>query len=129
MAPREGGATSCWRPVSWLYWGWHQYQRPKASRTRSGGRASLLEAVFAAALDRITIFDETGQIVRLNPAAKESAGAEREHGTMETVGQAFDLRTVDGQPFPPDELPTARALRGEVVQGSRATDAQASRWW
>ena len=80
-------------------------------------RASLLEAVFAAAPDRITIFDETGQMVRLNPAAKQTAGTEREHATMETVGQVFDLRTVDGEPFPPDELPTSRALRGEIVQG------------
>ncbi len=83
----------------------------------SAERASLLEAVFAAAPDRITIFDEIGQMVRLNPAAKHTAGPEREQATMESVGQVFDLRTVDGEPFPPEELPTARALRGEIVQG------------
>ncbi len=80
-------------------------------------RASLLEAVFAAAPSRISIFDETGQMVRLNPAAQQIAGPERERASIETVGQLFDLRTVDGEPFPPEELPTARALRGEIVQG------------
>jgi two-component system sensor histidine kinase UhpB len=80
-------------------------------------RASLLEAVFAAAPSRISIFDETGQMVRLNPAAQQIAGPERERASIETVGRVFDLRTVDGEPFPPDQLPTARALRGEIVQG------------
>jgi PAS domain S-box-containing protein len=80
-------------------------------------RASLLEAVFAAAPDQITIFDETGQMVRLNPAAQQIAGPERERASIDTVGQVFDLRTVDGNPFPPEELPTTRALRGEIVQG------------
>ncbi|HEY7023131.1 MAG TPA: PAS domain S-box protein [Ktedonobacterales bacterium] len=80
-------------------------------------RASLLEAVFAAAPSRISIFDESGQMVRLNPAAQQIAGPERERASIETVGEAFDLRTVDGDRFPPEELPTARALRGEIVQG------------
>jgi PAS domain S-box-containing protein len=80
-------------------------------------RASLLEAVFAAAPDRISIFDETGKLMRLNPAAQRIARPERERASMETVGQIFDLRTLEGAPFPPDELPAARALRGEIVQG------------
>jgi len=80
-------------------------------------RASLLEAVFAAAPDRISIFDQMGQMIRLNPAAQSIAGPEREHASIETVSEVFDLRTLDGAPFPSEELPTARALRGEVVQG------------
>ncbi len=88
-------------------------------------RASLLEAVFAAAPSRISIFDETGQMVRLNPAAQQIAGPEREHASIETVGQLFDLRTVDDVPFPPEELPTARALRGEIVQGVEIVERDA----
>src|SRR5262249_46214609 len=34
----------------------------------------------------------------------------------------FDMRDAQGQPVPPERLPTARILRGEVLEGPTAVD-------
>ena len=83
-------------------------------------RASLLTAVFDAVPDRLTIFDASGEIVQLNTAAARLAEQELDRTTWETLGDVLQLRTPDGDPFPVQELPIVRALRGESVSGVEA---------
>ncbi|MFI5274374.1 MAG: PAS domain-containing protein, partial [Ktedonobacterales bacterium] len=80
-------------------------------------RAAELEAVFQAVPDRIAIFDRDGAILRLNSAAHQQAGQLRGGEALGQVSAAYGLRTLAGQPFPVEQLPIARALRGETVSG------------
>lgn len=76
-----------------------------------------LEAVIEAVPDLLTIHDASGRMVRLNTAARLDAGDWRGQESLEELPGVYGLLTVDGRPFPADELPVARALRGETVAG------------
>ncbi len=82
-----------------------------------GHPAAQIEAIFDAAPGRITIFDREGTIIRFNRAAERQAGGLRGGERLAELQAAYDLRTPSGDPFPLDQLPVTRALRGEVVTG------------
>ncbi|MGO8946135.1 MAG: ATP-binding protein [Ktedonobacterales bacterium] len=86
-------------------------------RSRLLAEEARLQAVFAAIPDRLTIFDATGTIMQLNPAAQQSAGSRGGPAQMEDLTQIYGLRTPAGDPFPMENLPLARALQGEQVHG------------
>lgn len=109
--------------------------RGEAERARARAEAlvaslaaerSRLEAVFEALPERITLFDAHGTITRFNTAAQRNAGPDRGHAPLAEVQQVYDVRTITGEPFPAEDLPLARALRGEIVRGAemRVRDAE-----
>ena len=77
-----------------------------------------LDATISAIADGVVIYDSECRIVRMNAGAERLFGytaAERDRPFSERVGAL--LRTPGGEPFPPEEVPVSRALRGEQVVG------------
>jgi PAS domain S-box-containing protein len=89
-------------------------------------RADELTAVISAMTEIVIIYDALGNPVQANPAAVDAFGFHpAEVNRTELVER---LRIIDsgGEPFKPDDLPAARALRGEPVKGVRFTFTNAS---
>ena len=77
-----------------------------------------LDAVITSAPDGLAVYDPQGRIVRMNSIAEELLGPSPVERPPTLAEQMSRLRaeTAAGKPFPPEETPPARALRGEVVQ-------------
>lgn len=84
-------------------------------REEAARRASLLEAIFEAVPDRISLFDEQGQLTRMNSAAQRSSGPDRGGERLDEFQSVYSLRKLSGEPYPMEELPVTRSLRGEIV--------------
>ncbi|HEV2457517.1 MAG TPA: ATP-binding protein [Ktedonobacterales bacterium] len=82
-------------------------------------RSTLLDAVFEAVPDALSIHDREGRIVRLNAygqqAAEELAGIGGGNEALAELPTVYSLQTAASLPFPVGEQPVARALRGETV--------------
>jgi PAS domain S-box-containing protein len=95
----------------------HDITERKRLENELAQRVSLLTAVFNAVPDRLTIVDASGEFVQLNAAAARLEEQERGRVTWENLGETLQPRTPDGEPFPVQEIPLLRALRGETVSG------------
>lgn len=80
-------------------------------------------ALWAAALtglaDAVMIVDMEGRLVDFNDAFVRMNGfnsREECARTLSAYPELLDVRTLDGQPLPPEQWPAARALRGETGQ-------------
>lgn len=79
----------------------------------------LLHAIIEQSGDGIIVADEKAVLRVFNPAAA------RQHGLVEVERHAsewpsiFGLMALDGSPLPAEDLPLARAVRGEVVREAR----------
>jgi PAS domain S-box-containing protein len=75
---------------------------------------------FAALLDQmadgVVVVDADGHVERINNAAEELLGPEVAAVSLDDWAEVFNLTSVDGRGFRPEELPLARALRGERVR-------------
>lgn len=74
------------------------------------------EAISRQMTEGLVIFDASGSLVDMNPAALamhgfESVDALRRH--LHDLGEIFDLSALDGRPLDTHQWPIARALRGE----------------
>jgi signal transduction histidine kinase/PAS domain-containing protein len=82
-------------------------------------RSTLLDAVFEAVPDALSIHDREGRIVRLNASgqqvAEQLAGAGRGNEALAELPTIYSLQSAAGLPFQVGEQPVARALRGETV--------------
>jgi PAS domain S-box-containing protein len=81
-------------------------------------RAGELEATLACMMPGVVLCNLSGQVVRANGVARETLGFGPETAGLSVIERAARLRmeTPEGQPFPADQLPSSRALRGETVQ-------------
>jgi PAS domain S-box-containing protein len=86
---------------------------------RLGG--AIIREEFAAVLDLVPsgviVTDETGRIVKVNEAAQRIAGARFDltRSIDEQGVDTFQITDAAGRPLRVDELPVARALRGETL--------------
>ena len=81
--------------------------------------ASELDAIIASIADACIVYNQAGEIVRMNPAAERLIGVseeERRLGIAE-YWRRMQAETAEGKPFPPDEIPPLRALQGQEVRG------------
>lgn len=78
-----------------------------------------LTSVFETIPDGITILDATGRFVAANKAAEELLRLDQDHLADRAYNDlTWAISTVDGQPFPEDELPFTRVMRtGQPVYG------------
>ncbi|MEO7075942.1 MAG: ATP-binding protein [Ktedonobacterales bacterium] len=81
-----------------------------------------LNAVIEAIPDMLFIHNAAGDIVQLNEAGQHMAGAQpattdTATAPLASIPAAGHLLTMDGDPYPAEALPVARALRGEAVSG------------
>jgi len=89
------------------------------SAEEAGRRVAELDAVIDAVADGLIIYGPSGEITRLNATAARLLGLSPEQYKLPVAERLaiIQAETWDGQPFPPEELPGARALRGETVRG------------
>ncbi len=81
--------------------------------------AAELDATITSIADALVVYGPTEEIIRMNPAAEKMLGyslAERRLPIAERI-KLVRIETPDGDPFPIDEVPGRRALRGETVHG------------
>ena len=81
--------------------------------------AAELDSTITSIADAIIIYNQEGEIVRMNPAAERMLSfSERErHLPLAQRLALVRVETEDRKPFPTEDTPPARALRGETVQG------------
>ncbi len=92
----------------------------RRAREQAEAIAAEREAVLGQLAEGVIIADAAGRISFVNEAAR------RMHGVMQIgvppgdYSQAYGLFTDEGTPYPPQDLPLARAvMTGETVQGAR----------
>jgi PAS domain S-box-containing protein len=98
-------------------------KRAEEDRTRLLGevqkRAAELEATINSMAIGLIVYDSEGKAIRMNSAAERVLPAELFSST--TVQQRREVirwEREDGKPFPLEEIPVARALRGETTYNS-----------
>ncbi len=78
--------------------------------------SARLETIIEAIPDAVVIYDQRGMSRQWNPAAK---GAGRDNSLevpLTNMPEQLDLRNLQGERLSLEELPLARALRGEIVR-------------
>jgi diguanylate cyclase (GGDEF)-like protein len=87
-----------------------------ASPTALEERIRILESVLESMGDGVAVVDEHGTFVLINSAAKRIYGRGPTDGPMDRWSELYGVLRADGlTPYPADQLPLARALRGEAT--------------
>lgn len=89
------------------------------ARQRMERLAQQMDAVFAAMIDGVLIYSGEGVVLQANPAARRTHGFDPAGLSYAELSLRADMRLGDGQPLDPEQMPAARALRGEVVVNQR----------
>lgn len=76
--------------------------------------AAHQEAILQQMADGVAITDTSGHVTFRNQAAREIGSSESGHVLDDYVGNP-EILTLEGEPFTAEQLPLARALRGETV--------------
>lgn len=76
-------------------------------------------AILAQLAEGVIVTDAAGRITLVNGAAAEIHGVDRLDVEPDEYSDTYHLYTEDGRPFPPCELPLARAVKGETVRDAR----------
>ncbi len=88
------------------------------SRRTSEALRLRLNSIIDAIPDSLTIYDAQGGRIQQNRVARENGLGEYPPLTREQIATQFVTRRSSGELLPPEELPVARALRGQVVVGA-----------
>ncbi|MBE7217941.1 MAG: response regulator [Caulobacteraceae bacterium] len=82
--------------------------------------AALTQAAILGQLaEGVIVTDACGRITLVNEAAASMHGVARLDVEPSAYSRTYSLFTEAGEPYPPLELPLARAVRGEVVRNAR----------
>lgn len=77
----------------------------------------LLIAAYAQLSEGVIIADAKGKLVFVNRRAETLHGVKRLDVEPEDYSDVYSLKTMEGDPYPPGDLPMARAvLKGEIVE-------------
>jgi PAS domain S-box-containing protein len=91
-----------------------------ASLETAGARATWEATRFGAVLDQmedgVVVADPSGRVERFNTAAGELLGTPPASGEIRDWMKQLDLAGQDRRPFPMDEFPILKGLRGESVR-------------
>jgi len=92
-------------------------ERKRAEEERERLLAQL-DATIESIAEGIVVYGPRGELVRANPLAQQILGFTPEQWRLDFKERAKLLRTetAEGKPFPIEELPIGRGLRGEVVR-------------
>jgi signal transduction histidine kinase len=101
---------------------WARVQEATADLRRAEGesrrQAGLLAAIMTSLGDGVGVVDEHGAFLLHNPAARKLLGVAEDVDDPAAWQQHYGLFRPDGRtPYPVDELPLIRALRGESSDG------------
>ena len=79
----------------------------------------FLQSVLNGMADGVVMADETGTFRVWNPAAEHILGSGQAHKTVGRWSDDFSMFLPDRMtPYPPEDIPLARAIRGESVTGA-----------
>jgi two-component system, cell cycle sensor histidine kinase and response regulator CckA len=79
-------------------------------------QSKILQSVVESMGDALVVADETGRLLLFNPAARQMLGVDAVDVPPEQWSEQYGLFLPDQTtPHPADQLPLARALRGEQV--------------
>jgi PAS domain S-box-containing protein len=79
-------------------------------------QAAELDATLSSMVIGLIVYDTAGKAIRLNNTAKKLLPSELFFNmTVEERLHVLRWETENGQPFPPEEIPVVRALRGETT--------------
>ena len=99
-----------------------QHEASEAARV-SAARVEALAREHSATLGQLAegviVTDPAGRIVFVNRAAFELHGVERLDVGPDEYASTYHLFTEAGEPYPPSDLPLARAVRGETIVDAR----------
>lgn len=85
-----------------------------------------MDAVFAAMTDGVVLYGKDGTVTRANLAAINAYGFDPTGLHYREMVRRTALQRDEGQPLPYEEMPAARALRGELVVNARINFLSAS---
>ena len=92
--------------------------RLEQTNTELRNQAQLMETIFNSISDGVIAVDENGEYLIFNPSAKHIAGMYVPDAGLGKRPETYGLYLPDGETrFPADELPLARAIRGEATDG------------
>lgn len=91
----------------------------RASAARIEALAIERSATLGQLSEGVIVTDPQGRIVFVNHAAFELHGVDQLDVAPEDYASSYHLFTETGEPYPPLELPLARAVRGEYVVDAR----------
>src|ERR1700734_223609 len=81
-------------------------------------QTKILRSVLDSMGDGVLVTDELGKMVLLNPAAEQMVGPDAKEVPRSEWSELFGIyRPGTTSLYPADELPLARAMRGEVADG------------
>jgi len=90
----------------------------KQAEAESAHHAAELMATFTSIADGLIVFNPAGDIIRMNEAATHLLGYAPEMPAPFTEHlRTLQVAGFDGSAYPPEEMPFARALRGETTHG------------
>jgi PAS domain S-box-containing protein len=90
-------------------------QQLSKAEARARSQAQLLEAVFHSMAEGVAVADAAGRLTYFNPAAERLLGPGLRSSSLESGATLQGLYQADGATlYPAQELPLARALRGET---------------
>jgi signal transduction histidine kinase/CheY-like chemotaxis protein len=91
-------------------------ERMEAANVQLESQKLELDTIFACMADAVMVTDKTGEILRMNQAARTLLGTEPVKGSpYKSYARIYHLYRPDGKPFPFQELPLSRAvLNGET---------------
>jgi PAS domain S-box-containing protein len=81
--------------------------------------SDLHAAILAQLTEGVIVADAQGQITYVNEAAERLHGVAKLGVPPSGYSETYHLFTEDGHPYPPDQLPLSRAIRGEIVLDAR----------
>ncbi|HEY3836191.1 MAG TPA: response regulator [Bryobacteraceae bacterium] len=95
-------------------------QQEELTRSEAAYRqqTKILRSVLDSMGDGVLVADENGKMLVLNPAAERMVGKNAEHSTQPEWVECFGIYTPGTDSlYPVDQLPLARAVRGESADG------------
>ncbi len=91
----------------------------RLASARNEALAAEQAAILGQLAEGVIVTDRDGKTVFINEAAKRLHGVDQLGVRLDEYSNAYHLLTRDGRPYPPRELPLARA----VLDGETITDA------
>ncbi|GJE39597.1 PAS domain-containing hybrid sensor histidine kinase/response regulator [Methylobacterium persicinum] len=93
--------------------------RLQAMQAQTDFTTAASAAILAQLAEGVIVTDEGGRITLVNAAAAAIHGVSRLDIEPGAYSDTYHLFTEDGEPYPPLDLPLARAVRGETVRDAR----------
>ena len=94
----------------------HIYQRTYKLADELALERMHLETLVSSVPDSVIVYDQHGEITRLNPATIKMFGTGYMNAALANITRFYQIRTKDQQPLVPETLPITYALQGKTAE-------------